>query len=332
MAETCMIDWTAHGLFAPEIMPLNGIDLAVWDTGNESALPPVILCHGFPELAFSWRHQLCDLPGRGIRAIAADMRGYGLSSAPQAIEDYDLHHLTGDLEALLDAKGIEKAIFCGHDWGGLIVWAMATRRPSRVAGIIGVNTPYTKRPAIDPIALYKQRFGEDHYIAYFQEPGVAEAMFEEDIDKTFRFYMRKSDITPQEFDARPEGKRNFAFQHALAQFDVNRITNPLLSAAELAVFVETFTRTGFRGGINWYRNFTRNWRDSEQIPDLVTQPSLMIMAENDVVLPPSATDGMEKYVPDLERVLIKACGHWTQQEKPHETTDAVATWVQKRFG
>jgi pimeloyl-ACP methyl ester carboxylesterase len=325
------IDWRAHGMAKPEILPLNGIDLAVWDTQNASALPPVVLCHGFPELAFSWRHQLADLPGRGVRAIAPDMRGYGLSSSPQAIEDFDLDHLTGDLEALLDAKNIEKAVFCGHDWGGLIVWAMATRRPDRVAGVIGVNTPYTKRPSIDPIALYKQRFGADHYIAYFQEPGIAEAMFEADIGKTFAFYMRKSDVTPQEFDARPEGKRNFAFQHALEQFDVRRITNPLLNNAELAVFVETFTRTGFRGGINWYRNFTRNWLDSEHIADLVTQPSLMIMAENDVVLPPSATEGMEKYVPDLERVLIKACGHWTQQEQPAQTTDAIASWVEKRF-
>lgn len=325
------IHWPSFGMPNPDILPLNGIELAVWDSGNSSDLPPVILCHGFPELAFSWRHQLRDLPSRGVRAIAPDMRGYGLSGSPAAIEAFDLDHLTGDLEALLDAKGIEKAVFCGHDWGGLIVWAMATRRPDRVAGVIGVNTPYTKRPAMDPIALYRQRFGDDHYIVYFQEPGVAEAMFEADIDKTFRFYMRKSDVTPQEFDARPEGKRNFAFQTALQQFDVSRITNPLLSEAELAVFVETFKRTGFRGGINWYRNFTRNWRDSDTIPDLVAQPSLMIMAENDVVLPPSASDGMEKYVPDLDRILIRACGHWTQQERPLETSEAIANWVIKRF-
>lgn len=327
-----MIDWHAHGLSKPEMLAVNGIELAVWDTGNPSNLPPVILCHGFPELAFSWRHQIRDLPKSGIRAIALDMRGYGLSSAPQMVSAYDLDSLTSDLEALLDAKGIEKAVFCGHDWGGLVVWALATRRPDRVAGVIGVNTPFTKRPAIDPIALYKQRFGEDHYILYFQEIGLAEAMFEEDIEKTFRFYMRKSDITPQEFDARPEGKRNFAFQQALAQFDASRVTNPLLSEEELRVFVETFARSGFRGGINWYRNFTRNWADSAHIPDLVTQPSLMIMAENDVVLPPSASDGMEKYVPDLDRVLIKACGHWTQQEKPAETTKAIGDWMNKRFG
>jgi pimeloyl-ACP methyl ester carboxylesterase len=327
-----MENWEQVGLFAPEMLSLNGIDMAIWDTNNESVLPPVVLCHGFPELAFSWRHQIRDLPSHGIRALAPDLRGYGLSSSPSDVSDFDLDHLTGDLEALLNAKGFKQAIFCGHDWGGLIVWAMATRRPHCVAGVIGVNTPYTKRPSIDPIELYKQRFGPDHYIAFFQETGRAEAMFEADVDKTFRFYMRKSDVTPQQFDARPEGKRNFAFQHALQQFDASTITNPLLDEAELEVFVRTFTRTGFRGAINWYRNFTRNWLDSADIADLVTQPSLMIMAENDVVLPPSATQGMEKYVPDLERVLIKACGHWTQQEKPVETTSAIVAWVKKRFG
>ena len=264
--------------------------------------------------------------------MAPDLRGYGLTSAPDAIEAYDLDTLTGDLAALLDAKGIEKAVFCGHDWGGLIVWAMATRRPDRVAGVIGVNTPYTKRPPIDPIALYEQRFGPDHYIIFFQKPGAMEAILEEDVDKTFRFYMRRSSVTPLEFDARPEGKRNHAFQLALQSFDKSKATHPLLTDAEHQVYVETFTRTGFRGGINWYRNFTRNWLDSADIPDLVVQPSLMIMAENDVVLPPSAADGMEKYVPDLDRVLIKGCGHWTQQEKPEETNQAIADWMHKRFG
>ncbi len=326
------IDWSQFGLSAPEMLPLNGIDMAVWDTHTPSEMPPVVLCHGYPELAFSWRHQLVGLPQAGIRAIAPDLRGYGLTSAPDAIEAYDLDTLTGDLAALLDAKGIEKAVFCGHDWGGLIVWAMATRRPDRVAGVIGVNTPYTKRPPIDPIALYEQRFGPDHYIIFFQKPGAMEAILEEDVDKTFRFYMRRSSVTPLEFDARPEGKRNHAFQLALQSFDKSKATHPLLTAAEHQVYVDTFTRTGFRGGINWYRNFTRNWLDSADIPDLVVQPSLMIMAENDVVLPPSAADGMEKYVPDLDRVLIHGCGHWTQQEKPDETNSAIADWMHKRFG
>jgi pimeloyl-ACP methyl ester carboxylesterase len=331
------IDWRAFGLSDPEFLDLNGITMAVWDTGEGQgsegiSMPPVVLCHGYPELAFSWRHQLKALPDFGVRALAPDLRGYGLSSAPDPIEAYDMVALTGDLVALLDAKGIEKAVFCGHDWGGLIVWAMATRHPMRVAGVIGVNTPYTKRPSIDPLTLYEQRFGPDHYILFFQEPGVMEALLEADVKKTFQFYMRRSDVTPLDYDNRPSEKRNHAFQLALQRFDANAASNFVLSEEELAVFVRTFERTGFRGGLNWYRNFTRNWLNSAHIPDLVTQPSLMIMAENDVVLPPSATIGMEKYVPDLDRVLIKNCGHWTQQEKPEETTQAIANWMLARFG
>jgi pimeloyl-ACP methyl ester carboxylesterase len=325
-------DWTAHGLWLPEFVAVNGIDMAVWDTGGASAMPPVVLCHGFPELAFSWRHQLKALPSRGIRALAPDQRGYGLSSAPGPVEAYDLDSLTGDLASLLDAKGIGQAVFCGHDWGGLVAWAMATRRPDRVAGVIGINTPYTKRPPIDPIALYRQRFGDQHYIVHYQTSGVPEAELEACIDSTFRFYMRRSDVSPVVFDARPAGRRNFAFQDALKAFDPAKVHSPLLNEAEHRVFVEAFTRTGFRGPVNWYRNFTRNWVDSQSIPDHVSQPALMIMAQNDVVLPPSAADGMEKYVPDLEKVLIDGCGHWTQQEKPEQTTHAIADWLTRRFG
>lgn len=325
-AAALSIDW-----IKPDLLPVNGITLATWDTGNDTGLPPVLLCHGFPELAYSWRHQMAALPALGIRAIAMDQRGYGLTSCPPKPEDYDLTCLTGDLVALLDAKNIEKAVFCGHDWGGLIVWAMATRHPERVAGVIGVNTPYTKRAPEEPIGLYRRRFGDDHYIVFFQESGAAEAVLEADIEKTFRFYMRRSDVTPEQFDARPADKRNLAFQTALGRFNPEHATNPLLSESELAVYVDAFTRTGFSGPVNWYRNFTRNWHASTEIADLVTQPSLMIMAENDVVLPPSMADGMEKYVPDLEKLLIKDCGHWTQQEKPEETTAAIASWIKRRF-
>lgn len=321
------IDWTR-----PQMMALNGIDMAVWDTGDAGALPPVVLCHGFPELAYSWRHQMAALPGRGLRAIAMDQRGYGRTSCPPDADAYDLTCLTGDLVALLDAKGIERAVFCGHDWGGLVVWAMATRHRDRVAGVISLNTPYTKRPPMDPIALYRRRFGDDHYIVFFQQPGAAEAVLEADVEKSFRFYMRRSDVTPEAFDARPAEKRNLAFQTALGRFNPDSATNPLLSEAELQVYVDAFRQTGFRGPVNWYRNFTRNWLASAQIEDRVDCPALMVMAENDVVLPPSAADGMEKYVPDLDRVLITGCGHWTQQEKPAETSAAIADWVIRRLG
>lgn len=311
----------------------NGIRMAVYTAGPEdSAFPPIVLCHGFPELAFSWRHQLRDLAAQGFRMIAPDQRGYGDTDRPAPVEAYTLEELCGDLVGLLDAFGIEKAVFCGHDWGGFVVWQMAMRHPERVAGVIGVNTPFTKRAPMDPIALYRRRFGDDMYIVFFQQPEAPEAVFEADVDKTFRFFMRKSDTSPAEFDSRPAGQRSLALQTALQHYKPEADRQQFLSEAERAVFVETFSRTGFTGGINWYRNFTRNWERSADLVDHVSQPSLMIMAENDVVLPPSAADGMEAYVPQLTKVLIRGSGHWTQQEKPEETSAAIAGWMRDVFG
>jgi pimeloyl-ACP methyl ester carboxylesterase len=316
-----------------QFIKTNGIRMAVYAAGPEdSAFPPIILCHGFPELAFSWRHQLRDLAAQGFRVLAPDQRGYGDTERPEAVDAYAIDALCQDLAGLLDAFDIPKAVFCGHDWGGLIVWQMAMRHPELTAGVIGVNTPFTKRPPIDPIALYRKRFGDDMYIVFFQEPGAAEALFEADIDKTFRFFMRRSDTSPEAFEGRPAAQRSLALQTALLHYKPEADAQQFLSEAERAVFVETFTRTGFRGGINWYRNFTRNWERSAGLVDHVSQPSLMIMAENDVVLPPSAADGMEAYVPRLTKVLIKGSGHWTQQEKPDETSQAIAGWMRKVFG
>ena len=315
-----------------QFIQTNGIRMAVYAAGPEdSAFPPIILCHGFPELAFSWRHQLRDLAAQGFRVIAPDQRGYGDTDAPEAVEAFTLEELCLDLVGLLDAFGIEKAVFCGHDWGGFVVWQMAMRHPDRVAGVIGVNTPFTKRAPMDPIALYRRRFGDDMYIVFFQQPEAPEAVFEADVDKTFRFFMRKSDTSPAEFDSRPAGQRSLALQTALQHYKPEADPQQFLSEAERAVFVGTFTRTGFRGGINWYRNFTRNWERSADLLDHVSQPSLMIMAENDVVLPPSAADGMEAYVPQLTKVLIRGSGHWTQQEKPRETSEAIGAWMRSVF-
>jgi pimeloyl-ACP methyl ester carboxylesterase len=311
----------------------NGIRMALYEAGpSDSAFPPIILCHGFPELAFSWRHQLQDLAAQGFRVIAPDQRGYGETESPAAIEAFDMENLCADLIGLLDARNIDRAVFCGHDWGGFIVWQMGMRYSDRVAGVIGVNTPFTKRAPMDPIALYRKRFGDDMYIVFFQTPDEPEAVFEADIDKTFRFFMRASDVTPQEFDARPSERRSLALQEALQHYNPETDPRQLLSAEERAVYVNAFTRSGFRGPINWYRNFTRNWERGATLEDHVTAPSLMIMAENDVVLPPSAADGMEAYVPTLSKVLIKGSGHWTQQEKPAETTAAIADWMRHTFG
>jgi len=290
------------------------------------------MCHGFPELAYSWRHQIPALAAAGFRAIAPDQRGYGRSSRPAAVTDYDMTHLTGDLVGLLDALGLKDAIFCGHDWGGLVVWQMPLFHPTRVRGVIGVNTPFLARAPVDPILAMRAMFGEDMYIVYFQKPGLADAALAKDVGKSFRFFMRKSGMKAADYAKLPAEQRNLALVKALEADEGGwGGGQSLLNDEEMKYFVDTFTKTGFTGGINWYRNFSRNWEMSGTMEQKVHVPGLMVMAEDDIVLSPAMADGMERFVPDLEKALIKNCGHWTQQEHPDELNQIMIAWLKKRF-
>ena len=313
---------------------VNGIDMAYYEVGPRKGTP-LVFCHGFPELAFSWRHQLKACEAAGVWAIAPDQRGYGLTSRPQAVTDYDMEHLTGDLVGLLDHVGADKAVFCGHDWGGIIVWQMPLLHPDRCAGIIGLNTPQMPRAPIDPIAIMRAAMGEDMYIVWFQKPGEADAALAADVDKTMRFFMRRPDLNAQaaaQAAATAGEPLTFAFGQALADWDKSDTANQLLSPEELKFFVEAFERTGFTGGINWYRNLTRNWERAADLPTRIDAiPCLMIMAENDVVLSPAMANGMEDRIGDLEKALIKESGHWTQQEKPEEVNRLIIDWMGRRF-
>lgn len=301
----------------------NGVRLAFYESGPRKGIP-VIFCHGWPELAFSWRYQLRGLSDAGRWAIAPDQRGYGLSDSPAAVESFDMQHLTDDLIGLLDHLGADKAIWCGHDWGGLIAWQMPLRHPGRTAGVIGLNTPYIPRLSRDPVELYREKLGEDMYLVFFQKPDAPEAIFEADLEKTFRFNLRKPG-PPSPSEA------NLPSYQALAHFDPATDDRQFLNAEDLGAYVEMFKRSGFRGGINWYRNFSRNWRDSAGLPNQVDVPSLMIMAELDGVLPPSMADNMGKYCSDLEKSLVLGSGHWTQQEKPDEVNAILLDWLNRRF-
>jgi pimeloyl-ACP methyl ester carboxylesterase len=325
---------------------VNGIKMAYYEAGPKTAKPPVVLCHGWPELAYSWRHQIRDLAAAGIRVIAPDQRGYGGTDRPEAVDAYDMEHLTGDHVALLDHLGIDKAVYVGHDWGGFVAWQMPLRHAARVAGVAGLNTPHLPRAPIDPIALFRKRYGDSMYIVQFQDPArEPDRIFGANVEKTFQFFMRKPMPRALQSPAVPVSAQppvagptaappiSLAFPQMVQAYDPAKDPRPaILSSDDLKVFVDTFTQTGFTGGINWYRNFTRNWERSAHLDHIIRVPCLMIMAENDAVLPPSAADGMEKLIPDLEKYLVKGSGHWTQQEKPEEVSRVLVDWHTKRFG
>jgi pimeloyl-ACP methyl ester carboxylesterase len=318
----------------------NGIRMGYYDVGPASDTPPLVLCHGWPEIAFSWRHQIKALSEVGIRVIAPDQRGYGTTDRPESVEAYDIEHLTGDLVGLLDHLKINKAIFVGHDWGGFVVWQMPLRHPQRVAGVVGINTPHMARAPADPIELFRRRFGEQMYIVQFQDPGrEPDRIFDSHVEQTFDAFMRKPVPRKAEPAEAPtaglgaSSKLSLAFPQMVAGYDAKHDPRmPILSPEEKQVFVDSFRKSGFTGGINWYRNMTRNWERSGDIDHTVRVPSLMMMAENDAVLPPSSADGMEKLIPDLEKYLVRDSGHWTQQEKPDEVSAKLIEWRKKRFG
>jgi epoxide hydrolase A/B len=315
---------------SPTMIRTNGIDMAVHEAGPRDGIP-VVLCHGFPELAYSWRHQLPALAAAGYHVLAPDQRGYGLTSRPAAVEQYDMEHLTADLVGMLDAFGIRKAVFCGHDWGGVVAWNMPMHHVSRVKGVISLNTPFFPRPPFDPVTGLRAAYGDDMYMVEFQKPGEADALLAKDVARTFRFFMRRNVLSQEEFQAASPEAHRLALLHAFASDEKDWRGELLLTAEDFKVYVEIYTRTGFTGGINWYRNLTRNWECSAAIVQVVNVPSLMIMAEDDIVLPPRLTDRMEDYVPDLEKALISSCGHWTQQERPDETNAIMIDWLKRRF-
>ncbi len=287
---------------------------------------PVVLCHGFPELAYSWRHQVAALAGAGFHALAPDQRGYGGSDCPAEVEAYHLGHLTGDLMGLLDARGIEKAVFAGHDWGGFVAWAMPLLHPDRCLGVIGVNTPYVPFPST---AMLKLAFPDPEklYILWFQEPGVAEAVLEANTRTLFEKLMRHAE-KPEVASIAELGDAN-PFRRI---DELETSAPPMLSEEELQVYVDGFTSSGFFGPVSWYRNIDRNM---ELVPGIGSQvlelPTLMVTAEWDAALPPATADAMPAVCKDHERVDIAECGHWTQQDKPEALNRAMIDWLVRKF-
>ena len=309
-------------------VPVRDLPLAVHSAGEG---PAVVLCHGFPDLAYGWRHLMPALAAAGYRALAPDQRGYGLTGGPAAVEAYDIHHLTGDLVGLLDALGIERAVFVGHDWGGSVAWMTALLHPTRVAGVIGINTPHYPRPSTAPIERLRAMFGDDFYMVAVQRSDAIDRAMAADVRRTF-VQIARTGVPPDETLGGwlgPDGRMRTMVDVAGG---APMPGDPLLSEADLAVYVDAFTRTGFTGGLNWYRNLDRNWATTPHLSGArITVPALMVTAEWDVLLPPEAADRMRPLAPDLETVMIPRCGHWTPQERPAELQALVVGWLRRRF-
>lgn len=303
----------------------NGVELHVIDAGEGY---PVVLAHGFPELAYSWRHQVPALAAAGYRVLAPDQRGYGRSSRPGAVEDYDILHLTDDLLGLLDDIGAERAVFVGHDWGSMVVWQMAQLHPDRVAGVVGMSVPFLPRGPVGPVTMMRQVMGDNFfYILYFQEPGVADKELGDDPARTMRRLLAGLTLTPGDT---PDPS---AFANDGRGF-VDRMPEPdglpdWLSQDELDHYIAEFSRTGFTGGINWYRNFDRNWETTPQLDGVkVTVPSAFCTGSQDPVNLMSPAAVMEDYCTDHRfTTFIEGAGHWVQQEKPSEVNRLVLDFL-----
>lgn len=297
---------------------VNGVELEVFEAGQQNTGKPIVLCHGWPEHAFAWRYQMPALAAAGYHVIVPNQRGYGNSSRPTEVTSYDIEHLTGDLVRLLNHYGYENATFVGHDWGANVVWGLALMHPSRVSKVINLALPYQERGEKPWVELLEEFLGEDYYFVHFnRQPGVADAVLEANTRQFLRNMFRKN-LPP----APP--------QPGMEMINLARAETPrgesLLSDSELAVFVSAFESSGFTSSINWYRNLDRNWHLLEDVKPIIEHPALMIYGDRDLI---PKSERLAELVPNVDVVNLDA-GHWIQQEKPEETNQAILKWLEQQ--
>jgi len=305
----------------------NGIRMHVAEQG---AGPLVILCHGFPESWYSWRHQLAALAAAGYHAVAPDMRGYGQTDAPAEIEVYTLLHLVGDMVGLVGALGERSAVIAGHDWGAPVAWHSALLRPDVFRAVIGLSVPFRPRGSVRPTSVMPKTDEATFYQLYFQTPGVAEAELARDVRSTIRrlAYSGSGDAP---------GRGGLGMVRRGGGF-LDGTTDPATLPAWLApddidFYAGEFGRTGFRGGLNWYRNIDRSWELlAPYAGAVVTVPALYVAGDRDLVVRFPGMDqllpNLSKFIPKLRQtIMLPGCGHWTQQERAREVNDAMLEFL-----
>ena len=305
----------------------NGIRIHYAEQGTG---PLVLLCHGFPEGWYSWRDQLAALAAAGYRAVAPDMRGYGRTEAPAEIPSYTVLDIVGDMIGLVSVLGENQAVIVGHDWGANIAWHAALFRPDVFPAVAALSVPFRRRGPAPPLDLLRKAGQLTHYWFHFQEPGVAEAEFERDPRAALRRVLYSISG-----DAPPETRR------LTLQPGKGWLANTLdpghlpawLTDADLDHMAAEFSRSGFRGGLNWYRNIDRNWDlTAPWAGASIRQPALFIAGSADPIIEfgsgALALQALAATVPGLRRkVLIDGAGHFIQQERPQLVNQAILEFL-----
>jgi pimeloyl-ACP methyl ester carboxylesterase len=311
----------------------NGIRMQITEQGSG---PLVLLCHGFPESWYSWRHQLKALAEAGFHAVAPDMRGYGNTERPAEIERYTLFHLVGDMVGVLDSLREKTAVIVGHDWGAPVAWHAALMRPDRFRAVVGLSVPYRPRGGAAPTTLMPQNAEALFYQLYFQAPGAAEAELEADTRVSLRkiLFSASGDVPRRTPSASASGvgmvARDGGFLTRMPDPDV---LPGWLTEADMDFYVRQFQQSGFRGGLNWYRNIDRNWELMAPYSGAsVSVPALYMAGELDLVVAfprmKEVIAELARYVPQLRgTIMLPGCGHWTQQERPHEVNQALIDFL-----
>lgn len=314
-------------LTTERLIETNGVRLHTIEAGERGA-PVVLLAHGFPELAYSWRHQVPALVAAGYHVLAPDQRGYGRSSCPERISDYNIAELSADAIGLLDDAGADTAVFVGHDWGAPVAWSTAQLHPDRVAAVVGLSVPPVPRARMAPTRAFRAFFGDKFfYMLYFQEPGVADAELSADTARTMRRMMgglRAGNDPAAAMRMIQPGPEGF----------IERLPEPdglpsWISEQELGHYIAEFTRTGFTGGLNWYRNLDRNWEImADAAAPTIEMPAMFIAGADDPVLGFMRRDRATEVVTGPYReVIIEGAGHWLQQERADQVNEVLVDFL-----
>ncbi len=305
----------------------NGVQLHTLEAG-EAGAPVVVLAHGFPETSYSWRHQIPALAAAGYHVLAPDQRGYGRTTSPADIAAYNVVDLSADLIGLLDDVGAEKAVFVGHDWGSSVVWGTPLLHPDRVEAVVGMSVPPVPRSQVPPTKAFRSVFGDNFfYMLYFQEPGPADAELGADTRRTITRMLgglTRSDDPAAALRMIAPGPEGFIDRLPEADGLPAWITPD-----EIDHYVGEFDRTGFTGGLNWYRNLDRNWELMADPPAAtIDVPAMFIGGTDDPVLSFMRPDRAPEVVTGRYReVLIDGAGHWVQQEKPDRVNELLLDFL-----